>query len=109
MLAASLACVWILPVNAQEYNFAADTKEMRWRYQGEPASGLMALDAAVMRPLGLATTIAGTGLFVITLPFTAPSCNVQKAADGLIIRPGGWTFDRPLGRENSRWDEPPLF
>jgi hypothetical protein len=67
------------------------------------------LDVTVARPVGLATVIAGTGVFIGTLIITAPGGNVGAAADALIVRPGGWTFDRPLGQESSRWDEPPLF
>jgi len=110
VLAVSLGGAFSISVNAQDYKFTAEGKEFMFRDRGgQPPSGPGAVDAAVFRPLGLATTIAGTGLFIVTIPFTAPGGNLGAAADSLIVRPGGWTFDRPLGVEKSKWDEPPLF
>jgi hypothetical protein len=110
ILAVSLGGALSIPVNAQDYNFTAEGKEFKFRERGgQPPSGPGAVDAAAFRPLGLATVIAGTAIFIVTLPFTAPGGNVGAAAENLIVRPGGWTFDRPLGVEKSKWDEPPLF
>lgn len=75
----------------------------------KPNSGVMALDAAIGRPLGLAATVAGTALFVVTLPFTAPSGSAREAAHGLIVQPGGWTFVRPLGRSDPRFEDRGVF
>jgi hypothetical protein len=77
--------------------------------KGEPNSGVVAADALIGRPLGLATTIVGTGLFIVTVPFTAASGSVGTAAWGLIGRPGGWTFNRPLGKGNPEYEEPDIF
>jgi hypothetical protein len=76
---------------------------------GPPGPAAVAADAAIGRPLGLAMTIAGTGLFVLTLPFTAPSGNVREAAWGLIGQQGGWTFCRPLGRSDPRYERMGVF
>ena len=67
------------------------------RGSDEPSAATVATDGLIARPLGLATTIAGTGLFVVTLPFSTRSGSVREAARGMIGRPGGWTFVRPLG------------
>ncbi len=75
----------------------------------EPNSGVVFLDAVIARPLGLITTAAGTTAFILTLPFTAPSRSVDTAARGLIGRPGGWTFDRPLGRSAPQYEEKNVF
>ncbi len=75
----------------------------------EPSTAAVAGDALFARPLGLATTIAGTGLFLVTLPFTVPSRSVDTAAWELIGRPGGWTFDRPIGRGNPEYEEKGIF
>ncbi len=72
--------------------------------EGLPQSGKVFADAVVGRPVGLATTIAGTGIFIATLPMTVPSCSVREAGRQLVVRPGGWTFDRPLGKP-SCYDE----
>jgi hypothetical protein len=57
----------------------------------------MLLDALVVRPVMLATTIVGGGLFVVSLPFTVPSNSVEAAGYEFFYRPGEYTFARPLG------------
>jgi len=74
-----------------------------------PNVTVMFLDAAIGRPLSLATTVVGTGLFVVTLPFTAPSGSAEEAGRGLIGMPGGWTFVRPLGRNDPRFEDSGVF
>ncbi len=60
-------------------------------------------DLLIYRPLGLAATIAGTGLFVASTPFAAlaniapPHKAFEKTADILIYGPGRYTFKRPVG------------
>jgi hypothetical protein len=75
----------------------------------KPTSTQVFLDAAVGRPVGLATTLVGTTLFVITLPFTVPSGSTGEAAHGLIVEPGAWTFVRPLGRTEPQYEERGVF
>jgi hypothetical protein len=75
----------------------------------KPNSGVVALDAAIGRPLGLATTVVGTTLFVVTLPFTAASGSTREAAHALVVQPAGWTFVRPLGRSDPRFEDKGVF
>ena len=55
------------------------------------------------RPLGLAATIAGIGVFTAISPLTAladipePHDAFVKTADALIFAPASFTFQRPLG------------
>lgn len=63
----------------------------------EPAEA-MVVDAVVLRPLGLAATVLGAGVFVISLPFTLPSGSVGDAAEELVAKPARYTFQRPLGQ-----------
>lgn len=77
--------------------------------KAEPSASVVAFDAILGRPAGLATTIIGTGVFVATLPFSAPSQSVDTAAWGLVGRPGGWTFVRPMGRSDPRFEEDSIF
>ncbi len=77
--------------------------------KAEPSSSVVAVDALIGRPLGLATTIAGTAVFVATLPFSVPSGSTREASWGLVGRPAGWTFKRPLGRSEPRYGEPSIF
>ena len=63
-----------------------------------PSAGAMAFDLALVRPLGLAATVLGAGLFVVQLPLSLiqgkpPSDPARK----LIVEPAKFTFQRPLG------------
>ena len=79
------------------------------RVPGPPSSAAVATDAILGRPLGLATTIGGAGVFLVTLPFSAISGSTGEAAWGLVGRPGGWTFVRPLGRGEAQFEEHGIF
>ena len=57
----------------------------------------VAADALFVRPLCLVATVAGTGLFVVTLPIAAVSRSVDKSAKALIGKPAYHTFVRKLG------------
>jgi hypothetical protein len=63
----------------------------------EPAAVGMIIDGLVVRPLGLVTTIIGSVLFVVTLPFSALGGNVEQAREKLIDGPAAFTFTRCLG------------
>ncbi len=57
----------------------------------------MVLDAVVMRPAGLLTTIAGTAIYTISLPFSLLGGNEKQAREHLVNEPARYTFKRPLG------------
>ncbi len=63
----------------------------------------VAADAFVVRPVAFVGTVIGSVVFVVTLPFTAPSCGVRTAAHALVVVPAHYTFTRPLG-ELETWD-----
>lgn len=67
----------------------------------ERSAGAMAIDAVAVRPLGLIATALGTGLFVVSLPFSALGGNVDQAAESLVVAPARFTFVRPLGDYSS--------
>jgi len=94
---------------SKAYNMDKAERGFKEPPKKDPSASVVMLDAVLARPLGLATTVAGTGVFVLTLPFSAPSRSVDTAAWGLIGRPGGWTFDRPMGRSNPEYEEPSVF
>lgn len=71
------------------------------RYRDAPTAGAMAIDAVVVRPMGLVSTVLGTGLFIVTLPFSALGGNVDEAAQALVVAPAEMTFVRPLGEFDS--------
>jgi len=57
----------------------------------------VAADTLVVRPVCLAATIIGSGLFVLSLPIAAISHSVKKTAHVLVVRPARATFTRRLG------------
>ncbi len=57
----------------------------------------MAADIAVIRPLGVVSIVAGTAVFLVSLPFSALGGNVQDASQKLVGDPIKFTFQRPLG------------
>jgi hypothetical protein len=57
----------------------------------------MIADTAFARPLGLASTIAGSAVFLVSLPFSALGGNASTALQKLVKDPFVFTFKRPLG------------
>lgn len=62
-----------------------------------PSAETMVLDGLILRPLGMAATAIGTGVFLATLPFTALGGNTGQAGRTLVADPAKYTFDRCLG------------
>jgi hypothetical protein len=52
------------------------------------------MDLFIARPLGFAAGIVGTGLFVVSLPFTVPTGGVNDAAETFITKPFKFSFKR---------------
>ncbi len=61
------------------------------------------LDLLIARPAGFAAGIVGTGIFVVTLPFTIPAGGVQKASKMLITDPFRFSLSRPFPDENEKF------
>lgn len=73
--------------------------------EDEPSGAEMMVDAVVARPIGLATTLLGAVVFVVSLPFSALGGNIDGAAEKLVLDPGRETFVRCLGcRQAGRLD-----
>jgi hypothetical protein len=111
MIAVSLVCAWGGTSIAGILGYSLDRADRGFKEapDAEPSAPVVAADGLIGRPLGLATTIVGTGLFVVTLPFSASSGSVHEAARGMIGKPGGWTFSRPMGRSDARFEEQGVF
>ncbi len=60
-------------------------------------AGKMVADALVVRPLGIVALIAGTAVFIVSLPFSALGGNTDKAFEHMMVKPAKFTFQRPLG------------
>jgi len=112
ILVISLVCAWggVGTAGQIGYNMRGAETGFAFKPQpGPPSSAVVAADAIIGRPLGLATTIAGTGVFLVTLPFSLTSESTGEAAWGLVGRPYGWTFVRPLGRGEPLFEERGVF
>ena len=57
----------------------------------------MVLDAIVLRPIGLVTTVAGAAIYTVSLPFSVLGGNEPAAREHLVKEPARYTFKRPLG------------
>ncbi|WP_068827549.1 multidrug transporter [Pseudomonas sp. BMS12] len=62
-----------------------------------PPAYAMVGDLIVARPLLIAGTIIGAGVFLVSLPFTALGGNVKEAGEALVVEPGMAAFVRCLG------------
>jgi hypothetical protein len=112
MLVMSLVCAWGSVGTAGQITYSMRGAEKGFAIKPNPdppSSSVVAADAIIGRPLGLATTIAGTAVFLVTLPMSLPSESTAETAWGLVGRPGGWTFVRPLGRSEPVFEEPRVF
>lgn len=54
-------------------------------------------DLVLQRPFGLANTVVGIGVWIVSLPFTIFSGSVGDAGEKLVADPAAHTFTRPLG------------
>ena len=55
-------------------------------------------DVLVCRPLGIAATVIGSAVFIVSLPFSALGHNVDETASILVKEPFRFTFQRPVGK-----------
>jgi hypothetical protein len=63
----------------------------------DPDPAVATADALIVRPVLFATTVVGSVVFVVTLPFSALSRSITPAARALVVTPAKATFTRPLG------------
>lgn len=63
----------------------------------DPSALAMVGDAIIARPLGLAFTVIGAAVYVVTLPFSALGGNAKAAGQTLVVGPAEATFVRCLG------------
>lgn len=62
-----------------------------------PTAEAMLVDGLIYRPLYLASTVLGAGVFIVTLPFSAAGGNVHDAGERLVLEPARDAFSRCLG------------
>lgn len=71
-----------------------------WAQLQKADDDLALADLFMARPLGFAAGILGTGLFIVSLPFTISSKSVDKAAKMLITDPFKFSLTRPFPDES---------
>ena len=66
--------------------------------RSEVSGAGMAFDFAILRPLGIVTTVIGCGFFIASLPFTVWSGErIKQSGYYFVGEPATYTFVRPLG------------
>ncbi|SDX68009.1 hypothetical protein [Marinobacter mobilis] len=66
-----------------------------------PSALEMTADAVIARPLLLATTVVGTAVYIVSLPFSLLGGNAGEAGEVLVLGPAKSTFLRCLGCDSS--------
>lgn len=77
--------------------FAGQDADQPGPTMAKPSAEAMILDGLIYRPISLASTLLGTGVFIVTLPFSAAGGNVRDAGERLVLEPARDTFMRCLG------------
>jgi hypothetical protein len=52
------------------------------------------MDLVIARPLGIIAAAVGTGVVVVSMPFTLPTRSVGETANMLIVKPWKFSFVR---------------
>jgi hypothetical protein len=98
LIAASLvllSSLQALPVTANESQ-SQGSGDPVYTIQSPPAYAMIG-DLLIARPLLIAATIIGTGLFVVALPFTAAGGGIGRTGKALVVDPAKSAFVRCLG------------
>lgn len=93
-----MTCLLIIALMLSPLAALAETVEKKpAQRQGQISAEAMSIDLIAARPLGLAATVLGTVVFVVSWPFSALGGNSEEAWDTLVVSPAEYTFQRPLG------------
>ncbi|MEM7402119.1 MAG: hypothetical protein AAF304_09250 [Pseudomonadota bacterium] len=66
-------------------------------YGASGSAESMVADVVIARPIGLVTTVVGSAVYVVSLPFSLLGGNEKQAREKLVNEPAVFTFKRPLG------------
>lgn len=78
-------------------NINAENTSTNTPEEYSPTAEQMILDGLIYRPLSLAATAIGTGIFIVTLPFSLLGGNSGQAGEKLVLEPAAATFTKCLG------------
>jgi len=74
----------------------ADTSEPNNSF--DVSDGFLAVgDLVIVRPISSAATIGAFGIFAVVSPFTEMAGCTEETYEGLVEKPGKFSFDRDLG------------
>jgi len=59
------------------------------------------IDLFIARPLGIVAAAAGTGFFVLSLPFTLPTRSVDYSFNTFVVEPWKFSFVREFPDEET--------
>ncbi|QEY60155.1 multidrug transporter [Pseudomonas sp. C27(2019)] len=93
-------CMSVMSMPASAANVSGNPE---YQVDAPPAYSMVA-DVVIARPLLIAATVIGAGLFVVTLPFTLLGGGVDRAGQALVVEPGKAAFVRCLGCTKSGYD-----
>lgn len=93
VMASILASTLILSGTAPSLGLA----QVENSIEDRPGEVAMIGDALIARPVMLASTVIGTGLFIVMLPASALGGNIPEAGEHLVAAPARSTFMRCLG------------
>ena len=91
------AIIFLLTVTLILCPFATATIAGDQAVRDDISGEAMAADMVFLRPLGLVSTVLGSALFVVSLPFSLLGGNTGDAAQKMVVDPAKYTFNRPLG------------
>ena len=70
-------------------------------YWQVPNDRLNLADLFIARPLGVVAAAAGTGLFILSLPFTLPTRSVEDSFNMFVVEPWRFSFVRDFPDERT--------
>lgn len=81
---------------------ASDSPHVHYSYHSgdfgtSGSAEAMVADVIIARPVGLVTTVVGSTVYVVSLPFSLLGGNEKQAREKLVKEPATFTFKRPLG------------
>ena len=74
--------------------YAPGWAQERWSKDDPVTDEYNMADLLLARPIGIAAGIIGTGIFILSLPFTIPTKSVDEAAQNFVVKPFKFSFER---------------
>ncbi len=71
-----------------------------WSQDNGPNAEYNVFDLIIARPVSVAVGVIGTGIFILSLPFTLPTRSMDQAANLFIVEPFKFSFVREFPDDN---------